>query len=165
MASSVMKIVLVGAGGVGKTATAYRLANGAFQETAMTIGLDITTWTISDLDSSGQIKIAAFDLGGQKQFRSFQDAFIIGAECVLILIDMSRFTTVAAVDEWMHIVQHIPREKWLLVGNKADVASITEEDVKIKAQELGVPYVIVSAKTGLNFDRLSQEITRIVTCE
>ncbi len=166
MPSNVVKIILVGAGGAGKSATVYRLANGTFQDTMMTIGLDIDTWTLSDDDSEGQVKIAAFDLGGQEQFRCFQEDFVAGAECVLIVVDMTRWMSLVEVEEWLSLIRHIPKEKWLLIGNKTDVATtVSEEDIREKAEEIGIPYLLVSAKTGLNFESLSKMISQIVFCD
>ncbi|MFW9931922.1 MAG: Rab family GTPase [Candidatus Thorarchaeota archaeon] len=163
MPSNVVKIVFVGAGGAGKSATAYRLANGAFRETMMTIGLDIDTWSLSDEDTGGHVKIAAFDLGGQEQFRFFQDRFVAGAECVLILVDMTRWISLDEVDEWIDLIRHIPKDRWLLIANKADAATtMSEEDIKEKAEELGISYIVVSAKTGDNFDNLSKMISDLV---
>lgn len=163
MAARVVKLVLVGSGGAGKSATVYRLANGTFQDTMMTIGLDIQTWSLSDGDSEGIVKIAAFDLGGQEQFRSFQDRFIVGAECVLILVDMTRWISLIEVDEWIELIRHTPRDMWILVANKMDAAvTVSEDDIREKADELGIPYILVSAKTGENFDCLTGMISKLV---
>lgn len=165
MALNVVKVVLVGAGGSGKSATVYRLANGTFQDTMMTIGLDIDTWSLSDEGSGGKVKVAAFDLGGQEHFRSFQDGFVAGAECVLIMVDMTRWVSLIEVDDWLSLIRHIPKEKWLLVGNKMDATtSLSEDDIREKAQEVGIPYILISAKTGMNFDMLSQKISKLIEC-
>ena len=53
----------------------------------------------------------------------------------------------------------------ILVGTKIDVGtSISNEDIQEVANEYGIDYVLISSKTGENFDSLI-EMLRSIVCE
>ncbi|TXT54794.1 MAG: hypothetical protein BAJATHORv1_50045 [Candidatus Thorarchaeota archaeon] len=159
MTSKIVKMALVGAGGAGKTTIASRLITGEFIETLMTIGINIETWTLTDEESDSDVKVALFDLGGQQQFRFFQKSLLAGTHAVILVVDMTRLKTLFELDDWIRLIRHVPTDMWLLVGNKCDDnPMMTEEDIREKAVELGVPYVILSAKTGEGFQKLTDII-------
>ncbi|MFW9909587.1 MAG: Rab family GTPase [Candidatus Thorarchaeota archaeon] len=164
MKKVVRKIVIIGAGGCGKSSIASRLATGAFVDHKMTIGLGVDTWKSIDDENELEIHASLFDLGGQEHFRFFQEGFVTGAQVLLLIFDVNRFKTLFDLDEWIPIVEQIPRDRWILVGNKIDQPSfVTENDIKEKAESWGIPYVTISAKTGQNFEKLVKMILAIKT--
>ncbi len=163
MSTRVVKVAFVGSGGAGKTSLASRLVTGEFVQTMMTVGINIQTWSISDEESGGNVKVAMFDMGGQPQFRFFQASLLVGTHAVLIVVDMTRPRSLFEVDSWLPLIQHIPRTRWLLVGNKCDEQSqVTEDDLRQTAEMLGVKYVIVSAKTGQDIPRLIEVLVSLI---
>ncbi|RDE17066.1 MAG: hypothetical protein C4K49_03710 [Candidatus Thorarchaeota archaeon] len=161
--SKTKKIVMVGAGGAGKSTIASRLVTGTFVNRTMTIGLDIESWALVDEEGQVSARAAIFDLGGQEHFRFFQERFVSGASIVLIVFDITRFKTIIDIDEWVPIIEGLPRQKWLLVGNKTDEGQvIPTEEIESKAKELGIPFVLVSAKTGENFDKLADMVQHLL---
>ncbi len=161
--SRTKKIVMVGAGGAGKSTIASRLVTGTFVNRTMTIGLDIESWALVDEEGQVSARAAIFDLGGQEHFRFFQERFVSGASIVLIVFDITRFKTIIDIDEWIPIIEGLPRQKWILVGNKTDEGRvIPTEEIESKAKELGIPFVLVSAKTGENFDKLADMVQRLL---
>ncbi len=158
-----IKIALVGPGGVGKSTIAKRLVSGNYLPTEMTVGLNIESWSFMDSTNECVVKATLFDLGGQPQFRFFQESLIKGADFVLIVVDLSDFDTFRILDEWISLISFIPRDRWLLIGNKIDkVDDSVSEDIVELATSLGVRYVLVSAMTGYNFDKLKHELTQLV---
>ncbi|MFX1272902.1 MAG: ADP-ribosylation factor-like protein, partial [Promethearchaeota archaeon] len=115
----IIKISLLGAGGVGKSTLVARLVSGNFIERSMTVGVDIDTWMVlfDDLPAS---KITFFDFGGQEQFRFFQAPLMVGAKIALIVFDCSSYRTLLAIEEWMPITCGIPDQYKLLIANKID---------------------------------------------
>ncbi|UCE11540.1 MAG: GTP-binding protein [Candidatus Thorarchaeota archaeon] len=158
-----VKVAMIGAGGCGKSTIASRLVTGSFLDQTMTRGLNIDTWSIVDCEEEAVITAAIFDLGGQEQFRFFHEDLAQGAHMVMLVFDVSRFKTMLEIDEWLGLIEHIPKEKWILVGNKTDLnATIEESEIKAKAEELGIRYVLVSTKTGDNFEELASSVKRIL---
>jgi small GTP-binding protein len=158
-----VKVAMVGAGGCGKSTIATRLVTGSYLDQTMTRGLDIDTWSIVDGEQDASITAAIFDLGGQERFRFLHEDLASGAHMVMLVFDLSRFKTMIEIDEWVEMINHIPRERWILVGNKSDLnGSVEESEIRAKAEELGIRYVLVSTKTGDNFEELSSSVKQIL---
>ena len=69
------------------------------------------------------------------------------------------------LDEWIPMIDSIPRDCWLLVGNKLDEGqNVTEDDMQDKAADLGIGYCITSAKDGTGMDRLIELISARFNC-
>lgn len=159
-----MKLAVVGDGGVGKSTLISRLATGAFIDKKMTIGFDVESWTICTNSDSEAIKIACFDFGGQKQFRFFQGSLIIGAKAALIVFDCNSFLSLTKIREWMELIVGVPDDKKLLVGTKVDMGfGISLEDIKEVANGYSIDYVLVSSKTGENFNQLIDRLKDMVS--
>lgn len=159
----VKKLAVVGAGGVGKSTLISRIVTGAFLDKSMTIGFDVESWTLSTNGESA-IKVCLFDFGGQKHFRFFQGSLIMGAKAALVVFDCNSFRSLMQIGEWMDLISTIPKEKVLLVGNKTDVGqSISCEEIQEAADEFGIEYMLVSSKTGQNFDVLLERVAEMVS--
>ena len=161
-----VKLAVVGDGGVGKSTLISRLATGEFIDKNMTIGFDVESWTISANGDSESIKVACFDFGGQKQFRFFQGSLILGAKAALIVFDCNSYMSLMKIREWMDLLVGVPDDRKLLVGTKLDMGSnIPDEDIQEVADEYGIDYIQISSKTGENFDQLISRLRDIVCCE
>lgn len=159
----VMKLAVVGAGGVGKSTLISRIVTGAFLDKSMTVGFDVESWTLST-NGDGAIKVCLFDFGGQKQFRFFQGSLVMGAKAALVVFDCNSFKSLMQIGEWMDLIAAVPKEKILLVGNKVDMGqSISYEEIEETAKEYGIEYMLVSSKTGENFETLLERVAKMVS--
>ncbi len=160
--SNIMKLAVVGAGGAGKSTLIARLSTGNYINTEMTVGFDVESWTI-DIGQNACMKVSMFDLGGQEQFRFFQGSFLLGAKVALIVFDCTSFRSLMQVEEWLGMIETIPHERRLLVGTKIDVeGAIREDDIEEYAEKIGVEYILISSKTGENFENLVNKIQEMV---
>ena len=154
----ILKLAILGAGGAGKSTLITRLVTGNYIKADMTVGLDIESWVI-DTGNDQFVKVAMFDMGGQHQFRFFQESLVIGAKIALLIFDSTSFRSLMQIDEWLDMIESIPPERRLLVGTKIDTEdAIDEEDVKEYADSLGIDYILVSSKTGENIEKLLDKI-------
>ena len=150
-----VKIALLGAGGVGKSTIASRLVTGSYVDQNMTIGLDVESWSLQDCNGNCFVNASIFDLGGQEHFRFFQEEFVKGSSLILIVFDVSRFPTFFDIDEWTQMIHEIPKDRILLIGNKVDEGvSVSTEQIQKKSDELGINHILISTKTGKNFNQL-----------
>ena len=163
---NVIKIVLCGEGGVGKTSLATMFTRGVFEEKQrITIGIQ---HFFKHLEYNGiRVSLNIWDLGGEERFRFLAPIFLRGARGALFVFDVTREETLLKIDDWLRIflrtIGDIPR---VLVGNKIDLEEwrLVPRDLAEKfAKEKGfVKYIETSARLGLNvneaFEALLEQI-------
>lgn len=173
-----MKIVLCGDGGVGKTALRERYLGRGFQSKyMMTIGAD---FALKEATIDGKaIKFQIWDLAGQQRFGAVRSVYYLGCLGALLLFDVTRQESFENLQLWIkEIFNHNGKGVIPLVvlGNKVDLRdsgahpdSITDEIAlryceklteQTKDHGFEVKYLQTSAKTGLNvgesFDMLGK---------
>ena len=126
------KIVLLGDGGVGKTALIRRYCFNDFSvDTQMTIGLSFHSITLQakQNDELFRIGLSIWDFGGQEQFRPLLPQFINGANAALLVFDLSSYHTLENLTEWYKLLlANAGKIAIDLVGTKSD---LTEENPDI----------------------------------
>lgn len=165
--SYLFKIVVGGAGAVGKTTLLYRYLNGKFlQNSTMTIGVAFQSKEVHLEGLQKKVKLAIWDLGGQERFRFLQANYSAGAKAAIVFFDMTRPDTIGQVKEWVsmfraHASPNIPI---VLGGTKVDlVHPIHLEEVNRIARETALAldlacYLPTSSVTGENIDSIFQYI-------
>lgn len=171
-----MKIVLAGDGGVGKTAIRERYLGRGFQSKyMMTIGAD---FALKESVITGRsIKFQIWDLAGQQRFGAVRSVYYLGCLGALLLFDVTRRESFENLQNWI-------KEIWnnngkgiipiVVLGNKVDLrdqypdnisnevakrycAKLTEQT---KSHGFDIQFMETSAKNGLNvgeaFDKLGK---------
>eukprot|EP01056_Protomagalhaensia_sp_Gyna25_P004116 Protomagalhaensia_sp_Gyna_25__4115@NODE_372_length_3667_cov_82_937431_g286_i0_p2_GENE_NODE_372_length_3667_cov_82_937431_g286_i0NODE_372_length_3667_cov_82_937431_g286_i0_p2_ORF_typecomplete_len212_score37_37Ras/PF00071_22/2_7e65Roc/PF08477_13/1_7e25Arf/PF00025_21/8_4e17MMR_HSR1/PF01926_23/3_4e07Gtr1_RagA/PF04670_12/4_1e07RsgA_GTPase/PF03193_16/1_7RsgA_GTPase/PF03193_16/0_005GTP_EFTU/PF00009_27/8_6e06SRPRB/PF09439_10/9_5e06FeoB_N/PF02421_18/0_00015Dynamin_N/PF00350_23/2_9Dynamin_N/PF00350_23/5_7 len=163
-----LKLVLIGDTGVGKSCLLLRFADDTFTDSYIsTIGVDFRFRTI-DIDGK-IVKLQIWDTAGQERFKTITSAYYRGADGIVIVYDCTNEATFASIDNWVNEVKKFTDENVpkILVGCKNDLrdkSQVTEEMISNKAKELGIDYVETSAKDATNvqepFIRISQTILK-----
>ncbi|HME53315.1 MAG TPA: Rab family GTPase [Candidatus Lokiarchaeia archaeon] len=130
----VWKIIVGGAGGVGKTSLLHRYIHNEFKEDMkMTIGCQFHN---QQLDRQGKrISMVMWDLGGQERFRFIQGDYIRGATGAFLLYDLTDIQTFENIfEEWIPLVRKNanPTIPIVLVGTKMDLV----DEGQLKAMNL-----------------------------
>ena len=138
------KVVIIGAGGVGKTALFNRYCFNSFNmSTKMTIGISFHSAYIRIRLPNHQEntdKIVAnsiFDFGGQDRFKPLIPKFLDGTNGALLVFDSVSFSSFQQLDYWYDQVEkycgsNVPK---ILIGSKSDLlekssqGEIVSEDV------------------------------------
>lgn len=171
-----MKIVLTGDGGVGKTALRERYLGRGFQSKyMMTIGADFALKE-STIDGRS-IKFQIWDLAGQTRFGAVRSVYYLGCLGALLLFDVTRRESFENLQSWI-------KEIWthngkgiipiVILGNKADLRDQHPDSIsnavaeryceklseQTRPQGFDIRFMETSAKTGLNvgeaFDMLGK---------
>lgn len=152
------KSIVVGDGGVGKTALTLRFSKGFFQEKyKMTIGVDFHVKTIDLETEEGTIrtKLQIWDTGGQERFASIRPMYYRGALGALLIFDLTSTPSFEHLPQWIEEIRANAKEEipLLLVGNKADLEDQREvylDEINQFSEEFDLYYTETSAKTGKN---------------
>ncbi|NVM18248.1 MAG: GTP-binding protein [Candidatus Lokiarchaeota archaeon] len=150
------KSIVVGDGGVGKTALTLRFSKGFFTEDyKMTIGVDFHVKTISIDTSEGPIKckLQLWDTGGQERFSSIRPMYYRGSLGTILVFDLTNSASFEHLPQWIEEVRaNIKAEiPVLLVGNKSDLIdqrAVSAEEISKFTKDFNLYYMETSAKTG-----------------
>ncbi len=103
--SWIFKVIVAGAGGVGKTAMITRYCTGRFEEGyKMTIGAGFHTKS-EILDTGEAVKMQLWDFAGEKRFRELLPDYCKGASGAFICFDISDYDTFREIPEWLKIIR------------------------------------------------------------
>ncbi|QEE16181.1 Rab family GTPase [Promethearchaeum syntrophicum] len=174
---NVLKVCILGEGGVGKTTLTKRIITGAFDSTTkMTIGVDFHLLKTSIFDPFAsqyaddvpQIPIQAqiWDFAGEERFRFMLPRYCKGSVCGLLLYDITRYSTTNYIDEWFSIWKdNAPKgSPLLLVATKSDLIAPEREERAMEtmielAERLDIPnFYIISSLDGKNVHVLTNDL-------
>jgi small GTP-binding protein len=156
-----IKLTLLGQGGAGKTSIVNRITNSEYPERYIpTIGSSINKKNYKLEEDNYNIKVNIWDIGGQRSFNLFNPVFFSNIDAAFLVFDLSRpkesfkeLKNVYLKNLKKHSEECLP----FIVGNKLDLISGKEElkEIidKLKIEELELPFVVISAKTGENVQK------------
>ncbi|KAL4326872.1 hypothetical protein AHAS_Ahas13G0043500 [Arachis hypogaea] len=160
-----IKLLLIGDSGVGKSCILLRFSDGSFTTSFITtIGIDFKIRTI-ELDGK-RIKLQIWDTAGQERFRTITTAYYRGAMGILLVYDVTDEASFNNIRNWIrNIEQHASDNvNKILVGNKADMDESKRAVPTSKGQELadeyGIKFFETSAKTNFNVEEVFFSIAR-----
>ncbi|XP_048184419.1 ras-related protein Rab-7b isoform X3 [Corvus hawaiiensis] len=128
-----LKIIIIGALGVGKTSLLHQYVHKTFYEDyRTTLGASILTKVLA-VDNS-PLKLQIWDTGGQERFRSMVSTFYKGSDGCVLAFDVTDRESFEALDNW--------RDDFL--------EKVPEETASAWCKEKDIPYFEVSAKNNIN---------------
>ncbi|MFX1505277.1 MAG: Rab family GTPase [Promethearchaeota archaeon] len=127
------KIIICGAGAVGKTSIVRRYVEDKFEfNYLLTIGLEPSN-RIIEVDGI-LVNLIIFDVAGQKRFQTLRDVFFRKANGALLVFDLTRPETLDELYEWkQQIDKRLGKDRipTILVGNKSDLDDMIQVDYGI----------------------------------
>uniref|UniRef100_A0A1B6C1F1 Ras-like protein 2 n=1 Tax=Clastoptera arizonana TaxID=38151 RepID=A0A1B6C1F1_9HEMI len=160
------KLVVVGGGGVGKSAITIQFIQSYFvTDYDPTIEDSYTKQCVID-DIPAKLDI--LDTAGQEEFSAMREQYMRSGEGFLLVFAV---TDKASFDEMYKFHRQILRVKdrdefpMLMVGNKADLEHqrvVTSNEAQNLSRQLKIPYIECSAKLRMNVDQAFHELVRIV---
>lgn len=151
-----IKLLLIGDSGVGKSCCLLRFSEDSFTPSFITtIGIDFKIRTI-ELDGK-RVKLQIWDTAGQERFRTITTAYYRGAMGILLVYDVTDERSFNNIRTWFANVEQHATEgvNKILIGNKCDweeKRAVSKEQGQALADELGIPFLEVSAKANINIE-------------
>ena len=165
------KIVVAGDGAVGKTTVGKRIS-GKFninENLTMTPGVDFHNLKIQfknnlKIQSYETIDCQIWDLGGQEQFRYFQDDFFNSATMVVLVFAVNLYHSFINLKSWVSLISKELLEKIYLIANKidADNRSVPKQKALEFANKHNMTYYEISALTGEGFDEFKEDLSKTI---
>lgn len=148
------KILVVGDGGVGKTAFIRRHRTGVFESNYLaTTGVEVSPLLF--YTSAGKTTFNVWDLAGQVKFGGPRDEYYIGAHAAIVMFDVTGKCTYKSVATWVADIRRVVGDiPIVLCGNKVDCRDrkVTPSDITIHRM-LNIQYYDISAKSNYNFEK------------
>ncbi len=159
------KVIIVGAGKVGKTSLTIRFAEDRFRESYLpTLGVDFMTKNLSIDDK--QIKLQLWDTGGQEFVMSLLPFYFQGAMGGVLVYDITNRNSFNSLDYWLkQIRQNAGNIPVVLAGNKFDIADqrkVSTEEAQQFAKDKKLIYLETSAKTGVSVPDLFEGLVKVI---
>lgn len=156
-----LKVIILGDTSVGKTSLMNQYVNRKFSnQYKATIGADFLTKEVTVDDR--QVTMQIWDTAGQERFQSLGVAFYRGADCCVLVYDVSAPNSFKSLDSWRDefLVQAAPKEPetfpFILLGNKVDLEMRCISAKRAQQwcqQKNNIPYFETSAKEALNVEQ------------
>ncbi len=154
------KVCLVGEAAVGKTSLIRRYVLDEFEDRYITtLGAKVSKKELLLDTSQDGVKIAMdmtiWDIMGEKGFRDLlKEAFFHGARGILAVCDLTRYSTLKELDDWVHSVFNVVGEIPVVYAvNKIDLKDEVmilygDKEIEQSTRAFDAPYFYTSAKSG-----------------
>ncbi|KAK2702905.1 E3 ubiquitin-protein ligase NRDP1-like [Artemia franciscana] len=161
-----LKVIILGDSGVGKTCLMNQYVLRKFSnEYKATIGTDIVSKEVMVDDKLVTLQI--WDTAGQERFRSLGAAFYRGADCCVLVFDVTSPNSIKSLDSWRDefLIRTSPRDPdnfpFVVLGNKVDKSILTNRYVTTNPLEKNnIPFFETSAKEATNVEQAFQTVAR-----
>jgi len=162
-----VQLVIMGAGGVGKSCLVLKMIDGQFYEDYDPTIED--TYTKQILVDQRPVLLDLVDTAGQEEFHVLEDQWIDSGECFILVFDATNSATVDSLEaRRTKIVRQKDRDDTpvVIVANKMDLLKKPRSAATIKgklfAEKWGYKYLETSALTNANVEETFHAGVRLV---
>lgn len=166
MYDAILKTVILGDIGTGKTTLLKRFINNVFEPNCIsTIGVDFHT---KDCKLDGMdIKLMIWDFAGQERFHYIYPEYLNGTLGGILMYDITNYSSFYHIGKWLSLIQETnPKFPILLLGSKLDLDMLREvpHEVGLRvAKSLGLnAFVECSSKSGENIDLTFETLVKLM---
>lgn len=168
-----LKIILIGDSGVGKSTSLIRYVDDTFQDSYIsTIGVDFKIRTVEH--NGKMVKLQIWDTAGQERFRTITSSYYRNAHAIMLYFDLTDRDSFYHLAMWLTEIQKYASEEvtLILIGTKADLIHrrvISAEEIAVFCREHKIEYQETSAKTSdgieVAFNRITQLSLKVIQPE
>jgi len=159
-----LKLVVLGSGGVGKSALTVQFVQGIFVE-KYDPTIEDSYRKLMEIDGN-QYMLEILDTAGTEQFTAMRDLYMKNGQGFVLaysIIAQSTFNDLPDLREQILRVKDTDKVPMVVVGNKCDLSDqriITTEQGQALATKFGAVFIEASAKTKINVDQIFHELVR-----
>ena len=161
----IIKCIVIGESGIGKSSISDFYVNDrrATGKHCPTIGIEFFA---KKLEYEGRnLNLHIWDTAGQERFKSIVRNYYRDAYGALICFSITEKETFESLSNFIEDLKTLSHEhiKTILVGTFSDLEhkrEVSREDAEKLADELGIEYFEVSAKTGKNVDKCFETLVK-----
>ena len=168
---TVLPLMLLGDGQVGKTSLILRLTGNEFNDSQLTtVGKESY---IHQINLHGyDLKMKVWDTAGQERFKSMSVQVIKTSDAVILVYSVNDKKSFNSLDMWLNKLSDttdLSKKPIIIIGNKCDIdqskRQISFEEGKKYAENKGYHFYETSAKTGENVEKAFNDIfEQLYTC-
>ena len=159
-----VKVVVLGSGGVGKSAITVQFVQGIFVE-KYDPTIEDSYRKLVEVDGA-QYMLEILDTAGTDQFTAMRDMYVKNGHGFVLaysIIAQSTFNDIPDLHQLIVRVKDTDKVPMVLVGNKCDLTDqrvITSEQGEALAQKFNCRFIEASAMTKINVDQIFQDLVR-----
>ena len=161
-----IKIVLVGESGVGKTNLIRVINDEPFEKSANST-ISSSYYEKEIIINNKRYCYSLWDTVGQEVYRSLNQMYLKDAKIVLVVFALNNKISYQETNFWINSTKEALEEgKYImaLVANKSDLFNeqeVTDEEVKKRADELNIDFVLTSAaEDAVGFRQFLEELIK-----
>ncbi|KAF9964753.1 hypothetical protein BGZ70_005993 [Mortierella alpina] len=158
------KVIMVGSGGVGKSALTLQYMYGDFVEEYDPTKADSYRKKIMLDNQPCQIDI--LDTAGQEEYAAIRDNYYRSGEGFLCVFSICEYESFMHTQEFKDQIARVlddDKIPFILVGNKSDLGQlrkVNHDEAAARAAEWNCPYIETSAKTRQNVEEVYTSLMR-----
>ena len=164
-----VKIIIIGDSGVGKSNYLCRFAEGKFCPLyEATVGFDYKSKICILPNSQKKVKFQIWDTAGQEKYMSINKNLFQRVQGIILMYDISEIKSFNNLPQWMKVVNQLAKGiPLILIGNKIDLKderTVSKEIGKKFADDNNITFFESSGKSGENVEEtflcLGEEIMK-----
>ena len=165
----IIKILIVGDPGVGKSNFIYRYTKDKFSSSNLSsAGFDSNSKEIEIIDK--KVIVQLWDSAGQQQFKAITKNLFTRVQGIIILYDITNKETFLNVSNWIKLIQETNNGiLYTLAGNKCDLKNerkVDEEEAIKFSKENNIDFLETSAKMNINiFECVNNFVQKIINSD
>ena len=168
---TLIKLVIIGDSGVGKSNFLFKFIEGQFSPLHVaTVGFDYKSKIITLPQSKKKVKLQIWDTAGQEKYMSINKNLFQRVQGIILMYDLTKRETFERLTIWLNIIKQMTNEiPIILVANKLDEEDNEEsgrivetDEGEAFAKENEFQFLEASGLNGTNVDKVFINISELI---